>query len=208
MKKIISLIVLGTGVLLLCIGVSRYIEPNIDEISRLKAKGIVTEIISETINEEFSNMEDAETLFLVKKGQDGGIEMIQANTILINQKISQLATSLHKRYSDLMPEKIYIPLGSVFGSALLSQTDGGIEICVLPMSVSHCDFQTEFESQGINQTKYKIYVEIETNVRVLQPFSQEDFKVKTKMLLSEVVIVGDVPQNYVYVPEEDILDVT
>ena len=49
---------------------------------------------------------------------------------------------------------------------------------------------------------------IDTEVRVLQPFSHENFKITTRMLLTEMVIVGDVPENYVSVPKEDILDVT
>ena len=207
-KTAISLGIMLMGTLLLGFGIKRQIEPNIDSVSQLKARGIVTEIISETINEEFSHLDGDDELFIVTKGETGGIQMVQANTALINQRISAITVRLQKRYEEIQPEKVNIPLGTVLGSPLLSQSKKGISISVLPLSVSKCDFQTEFESQGINQTKYKIFVIIESNVRVLQPFSQESFTVTTKMLISEIVIVGDVPQNYVYVPEEDILDVT
>lgn len=207
-KIAISLILILLGGSLLILGINRQIEPNIDAVSRLKAKGIVNEIISETIEEVFSDIDDAEELFIAKAGENGKIQMVQANTVLINQKISQLTVALQQRYDSLEPEPVRIPLGSVFGSALLSQTKGGIDIKVLPLSVSKCDFETGFESQGINQTKYKVFVKIESNVRVLQPFSQESFDITTQMMISEIVIVGDVPESYVEVPKEDILDVT
>ena len=70
------------------------------------------------------------------------------------------------------------------------------------------DFETEFESQGINQTKYKIYIVLESSVQILQPFSKESVKITNKVLISEAVIVGDVPDSYVNVPKEDILDAT
>ncbi len=92
------------------------------------------------------------------------------------------------------------------GSKLLSEADYlNVNLKIMPLSVTNCDFETEFESQGINQTKYKIYITIESNVRVLQPFSAENFKIKNKMLISEVVIVGEVPDSYVNVPENNIL---
>jgi len=208
-KKItFSLILLFLGGCLLILAVNRQIAPNIDAVSRLKAKGIVNTLINETIQETFSALEYEEQLFSVEYGEDGRVQMVQANTVLINQAVSNLTVCLQKKYDDLTPQRVRIPLGSILGSLLLSQTERGMEISILPMSVSKCDYVTGFESQGINQTKYKIFVEIQSDVRILQPFSQKNFSVNSKMLVSEIVILGDVPENYVHVPKEDILDVT
>ena len=207
-RKKWSLLLILAGLALLSLGAKAYVEPNLDEVSRLKAKGLVTEIIGQTVRESFSDTSDPEDYFVVKKDEAGSIQLIQANTIMMNRKISALTVALQEKYKMMAPEKIEIPVGTIFGSPILSQAEKGMQIRVLPLSVSSCDFETAFESQGINQTKYQIYVRIETEVRVLQPFSRENFKVATRMLLSELVIMGDVPENYVSVPKEDILDVT
>ena len=206
-KIAISLILILLGLIFLIYGISRQIEPNIDEVSRLKAEGIINQIISETIGEAFVGDKVGTELFFVQTDEDGKVQMVQANTTLINEKIATLMVSLQSKYESLEPEELIIPIGTLFGSPLLSRSEKGLKIRVLPLSVSKCDFYTAFEGQGINQTKYKIYVEIESNVRVLQPFSQENFDIKTNMLVSEIVIVGDVPESYIQVPEEDILDV-
>ena len=206
-KMAFSLIFILLGVCLFIYSINHQIEPNIDAVSRLKAEGIVNTYISETIGDIFSTINEGE-LCQITYGEDDRIQMVQANTVLINEKIAELTMTLQKKYDTLQPEKFLIPIGTIFGSALLSQTEGGIEVNILPMSVSKCDYVTSFESQGINQTKYKIFVEIVSRVRVLQPFSQNSFNISTKMLIAEVVILGDVPENYVHVPEEDILDVT
>ena len=190
------------------LGVREYVEPNLDEISRLKAKGVVTEIVGKTVRHVFSDNTDAEMYFVIKKDEKGRIHLIQANTVLMNQKISALTVALQEKYKSMQPEEIEIPAGTVFGSPILSQAEKGVKIRVMPLSVSSCDFETAFESQGINQTKHQIYIKIITEVRVLQPFSRENFKVTTRVLLSELVIMGEVPENYVSVPKEDILDVT
>ncbi len=207
-KNAISLILLALGICLLIAAVNRQIAPNIDAVSRLKAQGIINSLISETIQETFSALEKEEKLFVIQYGDDGRVQTVQANTVLINQAMSDLTVRLQEKYDALEPRRVQIPLGTVLGSLLLSQAERGVEISILPLSISKCDYVTGFESQGINQTKYKIFLEIESDVRILQPFSQENFSVKSKMLVSEVVILGDVPENYVHVPKEDILDVT
>lgn len=203
-----SMILILTGLAVLVLGTKDYVEPNLDEISRLKAKGMITEMIGETAREIFSDTTNPEGYFVVKKDKQGKIQLIQANTIVMNQKISALTVALQETYRKMEPEKMEIPVGTIFGSSVLSQAERGIQIRILPLSVSSCDFETAFESKGINQTKYQVFARIETEVRVLQPFSHEDFTITTRMLLSELVIVGDVPENYVSVPKEDILDVT
>ena len=208
-KKIaISLFFIVLGICLSAAAINRQIAPNIDAVSRLKAQGIVNMMISETIQETFSVLEKKKDLYDIQYGDDGKVQTVQANTVLINQAMSDLTICLQEKYDALEPQCVHIPLGSVLGSLLLSQTTRGVEISILPLSVSKCDYVTGFESQGINQTKYKIFVEIESDVRILQPFSQENFSINSKMLVSEIVILGDVPENYVHVPKEDILDVT
>ncbi len=208
MNKKLGILLAALGLLVILAGAVGYMKPNVDEISRMKAKAMVSEIISETIKNQFYNNENAEDLFIIHQNKNGIIETVQANTVLMNQKLSELSVTLQEQYEHLQPKEMEIPVGAALGSTLLSQAKGSVPIRVLPLTVSHCSYETSFESQGINQTKYKIHVTIETDVRVLQPFSQETFTVKTNMLFSELIIVGDVPENYVYVPEEDILDVT
>ena len=208
MSKKWGLLCILIGMVLFFFGTREYVEPNLDEISRLKARGMITEIVGKTIKETFSDGIDPSACFAVKEDENGKIQLIQADTNLMNRKMAALTVALQEKYDAMEPVAMEIPAGTIFGSPILSQAEKGIRIRVLPLSVSSCDFETGFESQGINQTKYQIYVMIDTEVRVLQPFSHENFKITTRMLLTEMVIVGDVPENYVSVPKEDILDVT
>ena len=205
-KTAISLGIIALGCILLIEGLKSQIEPNMDDVSQLKAKAMVTEIVSQTMEEELADQNYGDNLFVVKTGENGEIQMVQSNTGLINGLVSSFASALQEKYNSAEPQDMKLSYGTLIGSKVLSQTGLSVNIRILPLSVAECDFETEFESQGINQTKYKIYVTIETNVRVLQPFSSNSFKVKNKVLIAETVIVGDVPDSYVNVPKEDILD--
>lgn len=205
-KTAVGLICIGIGCILLLANIKGRIEPNIDAVSRLKARGMVTEIVNQTIKREFSGKDFEDNLFIIKTGRDGKIQMVQSNTGLINQMVSGFAGSLQKKYDRMEPREIKLSYGTLMGSKILSQTDWNMKIRVMPLSVSHWDFATEFISEGINQTKYKVYIVVESEVRILQPFSASNMSIKNKVLISEAVIIGDVPESYVNVPKEDILD--
>lgn len=204
-KMAVILFIIAIMGIVIAVEFKIHIGPNIDAVSEQKAKGIVTEIINSTIKEQFSG-NDYDNFFTVQTGEDGNVQMVQANTAEVNRLISDFAVTLQKKYDDIEPREIKLSYGSLLGSKLLSISDFNVNIKVLPMSVSKCDYETEFESQGINQTKYKIYLVIESNVRILQPFSASNVKIKDRMLISEIVIVGEVPNNYVMVPKDSILD--
>ena len=58
------------------------------------------------------------------------------------------------------------------------------------------DVKTEFESIGINQSVYRIYLEISCNMSILTPYKKITNESTNKVLLVETVIVGGVPETY------------
>ncbi len=209
---LVKLMILGGLIILLGYMIyfwSFHISPNLEEIGTIKAKALVSRIVNETIREKFGDEASVRNLLLTETDGEGNIEMVQSNTAAINHLISELSVELQNRYrSSEIESKSTVPLGSLFGSQILSQSGPDIEITIIPAAVSKIDFITEFETAGINQTKYKVYVVLNTEVRVLAPFSMKQVEVSSTVLVAEAVILGKVPQSYVEVPKDDILDVT
>ena len=73
-----------------------------------------------------------------------------------------------------------------FGKELLAQT-GQRYYKGLPLGSTSVKFNTEFEETGINQTKYKVYLEVDTNARN-GTFRVNEIDVHTTLLISETVI--------------------
>ena len=199
----IAVIVFGLGLILF--GFRQQFGENIDKISEIKAKGVVSRIINEAIAETFASEENQNRLFSVENNKDS-VKTVQPNTILLNRMISDFGIMLQDRYEAAEPKKAKIPAGALTGSKFLSMTGLGVNIRILPLSVSSCSYESAFETQGINQTRYKIFLTVESTVRVLQPFSSKSIEVNNRILLAEMVIVGDVPESYVNVPKDEILD--
>ena len=59
----------------------------------------------------------------------------------------------------------------------------------------------EFDSAGINQTRHKISLEATASVRIVLPSGARTVTAHTSALMAESILVGDVPQSYIQVPE-------
>ena len=58
------------------------------------------------------------------------------------------------------------------------------------------DLKSEFKEAGINQTLHRIYLEVKCNVSILTPINSITEVITNQILLSEGVIVGNIPDTY------------
>lgn len=184
------------------------IEPNLEEIGAIRAKVMVQQIVNGAVNKQLYETGSMEDLLIRKSNHDGQLEVLQANTQAMNLLMTEISKELQAQYSGNTETEWFVPLGVLLGDRILSQGGMEIRLRIRPLSVSSMDFKTEFETQGINQTKYKVYLDLTSEVKVLAPFAEDTFQVATTVLIAEAIILGSVPGSYVSVPEEDILDVT
>ncbi len=187
--------------------VSTVIQPSLESLSEIKAKEMVSYIINEATREQFfkesTNIKD---LLIINSDKEGNIELVQSNTVAMNILAADLGKRIKDMYRNIEPATLKVPVGTILGSQLMSQADVNVNLKIMPLSVSNVEFFSELESKGINQTKYKVYLSLTSKVRVMAPFSSETLEVNNIVLVSEAVILGKVPNSYVNIPEQSILD--
>lgn len=210
LRKIVAILLVFSALCALAVlwAAKFFIEPNLEDVARIRAEAIVSRTINEALAEEFAESENGSDLIMIKKDESGGMDMVQADSIKINLLKTDISVRMQGKFKKLEEERYEVPLGALFGSKVFSQMGPDIEVRIVPMTVSSMDFRSEFETQGINQTKYKIFIEHKCRVKVLAPFSSKIFELGGTIPVAEAVILGDVPRSYVQVPKEDILDVT
>lgn len=206
-KAVVMFLVIIT--ILSCVGwrLIKVIQPSIESLAEIKAKEMVTYAINEaTCKQFFKEATNIEDLLIINTDNEGSIELVQSNTVAMNILAAELGKEIKEMYRDMKPSQLKVPLGTILGSQLMSQSDVNVKMKVLPISVANIEFLSEFESQGINQTKYKVYLSLTSKVRVMAPFSSKTLEIHNVVLVSEAVILGKVPNSYVNVPKENILD--
>ncbi len=118
----------------------------------------------------------------------------------------EFATGVRESYDSEEIQVSEMNFGVLTGSKFLSQLPFKAKIKVQPLSLTKITSSTGFETQGINQTRYFVHCNVRSQVRILAPFTNETAEISRDYQLAEAIIVGQVPDSYVVVPENEILD--
>ena len=96
---------------------------------------------------------------------------------------------------------LYIPLGSFSGIPIFSGLGPIVEVAAMPYASVGCQFLSKFEMAGINQTLHKIYLSVNTVVSMVFPFSSVEVNEISDVLVSESLIIGEIPDTYLMAAE-------
>ena len=80
------------------VAVKMEIEPNMESVSKIKAEALVGRTISKALVSQFEKDTSQDELFTIINGEDGSIEMVQANSAAINIFMSQLSVKLQESF--------------------------------------------------------------------------------------------------------------
>ena len=186
----------------------RIVKPNLTAIAEVKVRAMMAQIVNNAVHEEFKEDSAVRDLLLIKTDQEGNITYVESNTAAMNNLAAELAQAVQKQYQWNNAVTLEVPWGSIVGSPILSQVGPRVGMQVQPIGMSRANFKTEFESMGINQTKYKVYLQLDSQARVLAPFSVNNIEVQNTILIAEAIIVGKVPNSYINVPAGSAMDAT
>ena len=199
----LGLILVAAGVLMLF--KDAYGE-SIAGASESIAVNFVAMKINASLKEGIYSSELDGPLIQVERDEDGNIKYLEPDSRLINKLVLEFMTEVNDTYNLDDTQAVKVNLGVITGSKILSQLPFTVKVKVQPLSLTRFQYETEFETQGINQTRYYVYCTINSQVRILAPFTDKVSEINRRFLLAEAIIVGDVPGNYVEVPKESILD--
>jgi len=118
----------------------------------------------------------------------------------MNNISNNIAKNVQQKIVKLEQQQFTIPLFTALDSQLLAGKGPNLNFSILHQGSVLVDFVTEFEESGINQTRYKIYITVEVDMRVISPVTTSSLTVKNNVLIAEIVIVGEVPESYMNFP--------
>ncbi len=157
------------------------------------SKGV--KIINEEVNKVMRNY-SYDNLISVEKDQNGKIAFIKADSICINDIVTKIVSNIQKQFDGIPRISVFINMGSVSGISALKNFEPRFEVELESAGNINATTRTDFQSIGINQTHHKIYLDIDARVGILTPLDTFGKDVSTEVLLTEAVIVGEVPDSY------------
>jgi len=202
-KKVKSISLILVVVITVMLVFSFMINPVIMDTVEVKSRALATRAINSSVADVVMNSIVYDDLVTIISDEFGSISMIQANSLEINNLSKDLAQTCESRISEYGVKGVTIPIGTFTGVPLLVGRGPRVNVKMTPIGSVICKFVSHFESAGINQTIHKIYVNIIATVSIIMPLSTRSLEATQQVLISESVIVGQVPEVYL---QSDTLD--
>jgi sporulation protein YunB len=174
----------------------RNIRPTLLALAEAKAKILAIQAINSAVNQEIVETVKYQDLIGIHKDTRGRIVLIQPNTVEISRLAAKTTAFVQAKLEALKDQDIALPLGQVFGSALLANMGPRIRVSVVPLGTVNVTLSSDFKEAGINQTLHQLFLDIEADVQVVIPLVRSTTQVHTIVPLAQTVIVGEVPEQY------------
>lgn len=172
-----------------------------------QAYSLAVETLNNAVKQVMESGITYEELVDPLRDTQGRVTMLRANTMRMNEVAAQTALVAEQQLNSYENQFVDIPLGAAFGVRFLSGFGPRISVQILPVGAVRTSYDTEFETAGINQTRHKIFLTLKATVSLIIPTGSQLVEVATTMLIAESIIVGEVPQSFVDVSDQnDMLD--
>ncbi len=172
------------------------LKPTLKELAEAKATEVGTTAVNDALSETSALDIRYEDLMDWKTDGSGNIVAVQPNTGEINRIAASTTSRVQSVLRQIRDVKISLPLGQVFGSALLAGVGPWVKVSVIPIGVVSTTVTDTFEVAGINQLRHKIYLQLRANMKILVPLVSSNVTIDTSMPIAEAIILGDVPNFY------------
>ena len=174
-------------------------QPLLENLATTRVSNMVNRIVSEAVDEAIENGDISyNDLITFEKDNEGQITALYSNMAAFNRLQSHILDIILARIDQVSARELSIPVGSLSGSVLLAGRGPRISVRMESVGSSSANFENEFTSAGINQTKHQIVLNIDVAVSILLPGFSTATTVSNAVTVAETVIVGSVPDTYTY----------
>lgn len=199
-------IIIGALILVIAViffVVDRQVSPLLMNVASAEVKEKISQLANECVLGVMSRSSEYSDLVTLTTDDNGHVTYLSADSIRMNGIAYNASLAIQEELEKADEHDISIPLGSVLGSDLFSGAGPMVNVRIQPAGNVSTQYKSEFAAAGINQTRHKIVLVINTEVIIILPTASASVTVSTQITVSETIIVGTVPNNYVNVDETD-----
>ena len=191
----------GCAVLFMCglllAGIDRAFGPVVREFALVQAKYLAVTPINQACNDELAaNPVSWQQLVQVTRDASGAVTAVELNSAAANDVSARLTLAANAALERMSLKKVRIPLGTVLGSNLLAGRGPLIGFYIQPASYVESSFLSSLEGAGFNQSMHNVVLRMTVVVETFSAGYHTSQTVISDMILTQTVIVGDVPDFY------------
>ncbi len=179
------------------IRMDRAIRPNLCAVCESETKRYATQVLSNAISETLDTHDFTYTdLVTLVYDTNGNITAMETRSDQVNRLQSTLLDSIQTQLEACRDVTLEVALGTATGVWLFAERGPHVSVQLMPIGNAAVELISKLESAGINQTCHTIYANVTAEIRAAIPFSETTATVEFSYLITETILVGDVPKSY------------
>ncbi|MDU5107439.1 MULTISPECIES: sporulation protein YunB [unclassified Clostridium] len=171
------------------------ILPTVLSIGEEKLRREATAIINETALDIYSKDFDYKDMIITEKDNEGNITMLRADTVKLNYLSAKLVLASNNKIGELEEVGLKVPLGYMTKSLVFYNLGPKINVDMTQIGNITSSYESVFESAGINQTRHKIYLNVNMKMKLIVPLKSREVEIASQIPIAETIIVGKVPNT-------------
>ncbi len=179
------------------------LRPTLVSMGEAKLKNMGTQILNEAISTTLGAHTSSEDFLLIEKDTSGRVSLLLPDSLAINDIALQTTLIAQAELDSIENTKFDIPIAGALGINILTNSGPYIHVIVDNIGAVRTEFTTEFSEAGINQTRYRVHLNVTADMAMLIGNSPHEVSVYANAVIAESIIVGDVPQTYANLPAEN-----
>ena len=172
------------------------------DLAEARIKSVAARAMNDAILECMNSQESYHDLIEV---HDNGssVYLLQADTRGMNLLAATCSEAAQTHIAQIGELGVSVPLGTITGISFFAGRGPSIRITFTPIGSVQSAFNSQFLSAGINQTLYRVNLRLTASIRLVLPGSSRTIQSQTEAAIAENVLVGNVPQVYTDVDDEE-----
>ncbi len=203
-RALLNFFLIITVLVVIFVFIHNSLLPVFFSLAEVEAVKIANRVINEAIDSEVEGIKYSE-LINYRMDNNGNIVLMQPNTAEINKFTSRVSLKIQASLEKIKGKRVSIPLFKIIGLEILSAMGPDLPVEIMPVGfTTPPHVKDSIETAGINQTRHKIYLQIDVGMKLIIPFFSTTTVVSADVPVVEVTILGKVPEIYVGLTGEGI----
>lgn len=206
-RLVLFFIIISAFFIALAVYCCNVIIPIIRVYAAEKIKGKTISAINGAISNVIASTSNYVDILTITYDGENTVSAMSLKSSVINNIAHESIRATQNVMSDVCYGGVDIPLGTLSGIACFFDRGPLVRIAVSAIGNVESGLRANFSECGINQTNYRLYLEITAFVTLIYPGVDNVIEVTDEILLVETVIVGKIPSTYLNATNpEDMMD--
>ena len=201
-RRLPGLVLMLLGLGLVCLTLVRNMDPLVRDMAVAGAKNAAAAAMQKSVAARMTGGQWSDLVQLVKDGE-GQITAAVTDVGRVNELQAALSGDVIAALTAPNTADLGVPLGNLLPSPFFSGLGPKVPIRILSVSEVEVKLMSRFTSAGINQTLHRLLLTLSARVRVLIPTGTVTAIVYADVTAAETLIVGRVPDSYMYFEGSD-----